>query len=99
MCRVCIGTVVGSCQFYVQSRACHAEAEEVFGKKTPWDSVLKLQDLMKKAQRDPDTIDWILTCVNDLVMNKLVGKDELTGPAMTGKSKGGKGTNLPRFFT
>lgn len=71
------------------------EAEETFGKKTPWDSVAKLEGLVKKSLRDTDTIDWILKCVNDLVLNKVVAGPNLSISHLTGKNQGGKGTGCP----
>lgn len=67
------------------------EAEETFGKRTPWDSVQKLQDLVKKTMRNADTIDWVLMCINDLVLNQAVLRLSLAD--LTGKgTAAGKGT-------
>lgn len=59
--------------------ACHvvrldsfAEAEEAFGKKTPWDSVYKLELLLRKTSRDPDKINWVLMSINDLRLHKVL---------------------------
>ena len=69
------------------------EAEETFGKRTPWDSVLKLQDLVKKSLRDTDIIDWILMCINDMVLNKVIFGSQVSLADLTGKGRGGKGTD------
>jgi len=53
--------------------------------------VQKLQDLVNKSLRDTDTIDWILMCINDLVLNKATMGSQLSLADLTGKGKGGKG--------
>lgn len=73
------------------TRSLIVQAEETFGKKTPWDSVHKLGDLVKKSLRETETIDWILMCVNDLVLNKILRPQDLSGHALTGRGQGGKG--------
>lgn len=68
------------------------EAEEAFGKRTPWNSADVLGHLVKKSLRDTDTIDWIVSCVNDLVLNQVVLSQQLTIAQLTGKGQGGKGS-------
>ena len=72
------------------------QAEETFGKKTPWDSAYKLEHVARKAGRRPDLATsartlWLLSCINDLCNNKLVSPGELSVTALTGKGRGGKG--------
>lgn len=75
------------------------EAEEAFGKKTPWDSVYKLEHLLRKTLRDVEKTNWILMCINDLVLNNVVLSTGLSIAALSGKGRGqgSKGTTWPIF--
>lgn len=69
------------------------QAEEEFGKKTPWDSATKLEWVYKKA-KSTDTrrrIIWLLSAVSDLVRSKTVAPGELSIAGMSGKLRGGRG--------
>ena len=78
---------------------CHiqpCQAEELFGKKTCWDSVHKLEALVKKATSDrgspdKDKLRFLLQAVHYYCAKKLVAPSELSLTALQGKSKGSRG--------
>lgn len=68
----------------------------MFGKKTPWDSVYKLEHLARKAGRQQSSLTaartlWLIDLVNDLCYNRMVATGELSVANLTGKGRGGKG--------
>lgn len=67
------------------------QAEEHFGKKTPWDSILKLDILQRKANRDPSKMRSLLMCIADAVLAGKFTSAELSVHALTGKKMGNKG--------
>ena len=72
------------------------KAEETFGKRTPWDSVYKLEHLARKAGRQQSVGTaarslWLIDLVNDLCYNRMVAAGELSVANLTGKGRGGKG--------
>jgi len=75
------------------------QAEEAFGKKTPWDSVYKLEHLLRKTLRDIEKTNWVLMCINDLMLHNNILSSELSIAALSGKGKsdGRKGSSCPTF--
>lgn len=70
------------------------QAEEEFGKKTPWDSVSKLEWVFKKAGSSTTArrkIIWQLAAVSDLVRHRMVTPGELSISGLSGKGRGGRG--------
>lgn len=70
------------------------QAEEEFGKKTPWDSVLKLEWVYKKAGKElPDVVSrriaWQLAAINDYVRTLAVSTGELSINGLSGQKRGG----------
>ena len=69
-----------------------SQADEEFGKKTPWDSVTKLEWVHKKAGKCVATrrrIVWQLAAVNDLVRTRQAASGELSIIGLSGKGRGG----------
>ena len=66
-------------------------AEEHFGKKTPWDSIYKLDALQRKTKQDGNKMAIILASVADAVLMGKVTPAELSIQALTGKHRGNKG--------
>jgi len=67
------------------------QAEEHFGKKTPFDSVYKLEQVARKAGRDLAKIDWELKGVIDVSLNMGLCPTQLSIAFLTGKGQGNKG--------
>lgn len=66
-------------------------AEEWFGKKSPVDSLYKLEAVQQQAKTLPH-IEWVLKCVFDAVVNKVLKVGEVSVSTLTGrKSATGKG--------
>lgn len=68
------------------------QADEEFGRNTPWDSVFKLEWVHKKAANGPNTrerIIWQLSGINDLVRTRQIVPDELCVNQLSGKGLGG----------
>ena len=69
------------------------QADEEFGKKTPWDSVTKLEWVYKKAGKSTTgsrrRIVWQLAFVNDALRTKTVASGELSLMGFSGKGHGG----------
>jgi hypothetical protein len=68
------------------------QADEEFGKKTPWDSVTKLEWVYKKAGKSAGSrrrIVWQLAFVNDALRTKTIASGELSIMALSGKGRGG----------
>lgn len=59
----------------------------------------KLEQLLRCTTRVVDKTNWILMCVNDLLLNNVVTPSELSLIQLCGKGKGKdrKGTSSPRF--
>ena len=74
-----------------QLRRIIVAAEEHFGKKTPFDSVYKLEHVVRKSDKDFSRINWSLSALIDVVLNLGVAPTELSVSNLTGKSKGNKG--------
>lgn len=67
------------------------QADEAFGRRTPWDSIYKLEAVVNKSGKDgqkAEKMEWILAMINDAVVNKVVGPGELSISALTGKGRG-----------
>ncbi len=64
--------------------------EEKFQKKTPFDSVYKLEAFIQKGRTAP-RIAWCFGYCNDILHEDGVTPGELSIPGLTGKAKGGKG--------
>ena len=60
-------------------------SEEQFGKGTPFDSVYKLEAIVRKADRDIDAIMWQLTSIVDLVLNQEAAAKDFSIKVLTGK--------------
>lgn len=67
------------------------EAENEFGKGTPFDSVYKLEAIIQKA-KTPSLSAWCLEHIIDLVRNKKTTAPEFAVRTMTGRDSGGRGT-------
>ena len=70
------------------------KAEEEFGKRTPWDSVTKLEWVYKKAGKSIHTrrrMIWALSAITDLVRCKMVTPGELSIGGLSGAKRGGRG--------
>ena len=70
------------------------KAEEEFGKRTPWDSVTKLEWVYKKAGKSIHTrrrMIWALSAITDLVRCKMVTPGELSIGGLSGVKRGGRG--------
>jgi hypothetical protein len=67
------------------------QADEEFGKKAPWDSVIKLEWVHKKAKgtNPRRRMIWMISGINDLVRTKLVAPGELSINGLSGKGRGG----------
>lgn len=50
--------------------------DEVFGKLSPLDSVLKLEQIMRTCRSNSDQIEWILIQIGDLCLNRKVAPGE-----------------------
>jgi hypothetical protein len=76
----------------IRTPAFLSQADEEFGKKTPWDSVTKLEWVRKKAGTGVATrrrIVWQLAAVNDLVRTRQAASGELSITGLSGKGRGG----------
>ena len=76
----------------IRTPAFLSQADEEFGKKTPWDSVTKLEWVHKKAGTCVATrrrIVWQLAAVNDLVRTRQAASGELSIIGLSGKGRGG----------
>lgn len=71
------------------------QVEEHYGKKTPFDSVYKLEHTVRKSDRDPSRIAWSLTGIVDCCLNLKVHPQEITVTALTGKGRGNRGHRCP----
>ena len=69
-----------------------AKADECFGRKSPWDSIYKMEALLAKCGKDAAGIskmEWCLAMTNDAVANKLMTSGKLSHQQLTGKHRGG----------
>ena len=66
-------------------------ADELFGKRTPIDSVAKLEDLIKIARSDVDSISWLFTSLCDYVLNGVCKVAEMNSSALSGGKSNPKG--------
>lgn len=73
------------------------QVEEHYGKKTPFDSVYKLEHTVRKSDRDASRIMWSLIGIVDCCLNQKVLPQEITVTALTGKGKGNKGYHYPNL--
>jgi len=65
-------------------------SDELFGKKTPMESVYKLLHVTQVAQSDHTMIKWLLNTMFDLVYNNVMKPAEMNGLALF-PDKGAKG--------
>eukprot|EP00959_Pyramimonas_sp_CCMP1952_P098129 2051243-Pyramimonas_sp.AAC.1 len=71
-----------------ECRAIIMDAENTWGKRTPWDSVYKLEAIAKKCgQREQGVINlrWVLHGVTDLVTNGYQPASAFSARALSGK--------------
>ncbi|CAJ1449896.1 unnamed protein product, partial [Effrenium voratum] len=66
-------------------------ADELFGKRTPIDSVAKLEDLIKIARSDVESISWLFTSLCDYVLNGVCKVAEMNSSALSGGKSNPKG--------
>ena len=79
-----------------EAKAIVLDAEERWGVKSPWDSVYKLEAVIKKCGRaSPQTTKkllWVLGCVTDTVLYLELSPGQISVRALSGKGQpGGKG--------
>jgi len=70
---------------HVALRQLVVAAEEQFGKSTPFDSVYKLESIVRKADRDIDKVMWQLSGIIDLVLNQDMGPKDFSLGLLTGR--------------
>lgn len=63
------------------------EAEEKFGKRTPFDSIYKLESIIRKSKHCIDRIMWCLSYIVDACVNQHVRPGEYTLSNLSGKGK------------
>ena len=79
-----------------QLRRIIVASEEHFGKKTPFDSVYKLEHVVRKSDKDFSRINLLLITLIDVVLNLGVTTTELSVTTLTGKNRGNKGQTYQR---
>lgn len=68
------------------------QAEEHFGKRTPFDSVYKLEELQRRAQGKAALLKWLVNFVVDQCLCQITPASEMSVAALAGRKKsGGKG--------
>lgn len=60
--------------------------DETFGKRSPIDSVVKLESVMRSCRSSCETQKWVLLTMADLCLNRVVSPKEMTLEALFGKS-------------
>lgn len=63
------------------------EAEETFGKRSPFDSIYKLESIIRKSKHCIDRIMWCLSYIIDSCLNQHVRPGEYTLANLSGKGK------------
>lgn len=69
--------------------------DETFGKRSPLDSVLKIEGVMRACRSNAESMQWCMLQMADLCLNRQVAPAEMQ-PAYLFGGKGGKG-NLGDF--
>ena len=64
--------------------------DEVFGKRSPLDSVLKIENIMRSCKSNHDSLAWVLVQMADWCLNRVVKPAEMVPFYLFGKgsSKG-----------
>ena len=64
--------------------------DEVFGKRSPLDSVLKIENIMRSCKSNHDSLAWVLVQMADWCLNRVVQPAEMVPFYLFGKgsSKG-----------
>jgi hypothetical protein len=86
--RVCVGSTPSTVDFEL-TLCC--QVEEYYGKKSPFDSVYKLEHAVRKADKEPTRIEYGLIGIVDCCLNLKVLPQEITVTNLTGKGRGNKG--------
>ena len=60
-------------------------ADEVFGKRGPLDSVLKMESLMRSCKSNTDSLEWTLLMMCDYSLNRFVHPSEMQMRYLFGK--------------
>lgn len=59
--------------------------DETFGKRSPLDSVLKIESLMRACRSNAESMEFCMTTMADLCLNRLLQPAELQPSMMSGK--------------
>ena len=64
--------------------------DEVFGKRSPLDSVLKMENMMRCCKSNHDSMHWCMQTMADQVLNRMIKPQEMQPNFLFG-AKGQKG--------
>lgn len=67
------------------------ECEELFQRRTPFDSIFKLEIIARRTSKAESRALWLVTGLKDLVQNADYSGGELSVRALSGKGQGGRG--------
>ena len=68
------------------------ESEEQFNRKSPFDSITKLEAIMSKCKKNPHSMQFVIRHITDTIVNGLSTAGEYALRTMTGKGQNNKGT-------
>ena len=67
------------------------QAEEVFGKKSPWNEISKLRLLAARARGDASRLSSLLSLINDLLLHNTVQHHDLSNSNLKGEKTSNRG--------
>ena len=65
--------------------------DETFGKKSPLDSVLKIEGMMRACRSNSESMQWCMLQMADLCLNRCLAPAEMQPNYLFGTKGGGKG--------
>ena len=67
------------------------QAEEVFGKKSPWNEISKLRLVATKARGDPRRLSSLISLINDVLLSNTCPPSDLSNANLSGTKTNNKG--------